>query len=156
MTKLSRLGFIWREFESPLAAEQQRVAFNVFWEREPMNPPHRRQFLHLAAGAAAVPLVPRIASAQAYPTRPVRVLVGWPAGGAVDIIARLMAQSLSERLRQQDIVGNPPGPRGKTATRAVRRAGCELDPPLQHTMVDADHVHRHPKLTIYFLPHVVP
>src|SRR5258708_29286648 len=110
MTKLSRRGFIWRAFESPLAAAQQRVAFNVFWEREPMKPPHRRQFLHLAAGAAAVPLVPRIASAQAYPTRPVRVLVVWPAGGAVDIIARLMAQSLSERLGPPVTIEKRAGP----------------------------------------------
>src|SRR5258708_38571742 len=122
MTKLSRLGFIWREFESPLADAQQRVAFNVFWEREPMNPPHRRQFLHLAAGAASVPLVPRIASAQAYPTRPVRVLVGWPAGGAVDIIARLMAQSLSERLGPQFIFENRPGAGGKISAAAGGRA----------------------------------
>jgi tripartite-type tricarboxylate transporter receptor subunit TctC len=58
----------------------------------------RRRFLHLAAAAAALPAVSRIAWAQAYPSRPVRLIVGWPAGGTTDIGARLVAQWLSERL----------------------------------------------------------
>src|SRR5262245_39435301 len=61
----------------------------------------RRTFLHLAAGAAALPTVSRMARAQAYPTRPVRIIVGFPAGGATDILARLTAQWLSDRLGQQ-------------------------------------------------------
>jgi hypothetical protein len=76
------------------------------------QPPHllgRRKFLHLAAGAAALPAVSRIAWAQAYPTRPVRILVGFAAGGTSDIVGRLLSQWLSERLGQQFIVENRPG-----------------------------------------------
>jgi len=63
-----------------------------------MKLPHRRQFLHLAAGAAALPAVPRIARAQAYPSRPVRLIVGFPPGGGVDVVARIMGQWLTDRL----------------------------------------------------------
>ena len=69
----------------------------------------RRRFLHLAASAVALPTVSRLAWAQAYPTRPVRIVVGFPAGNASDIIARLIGQSLSERLGQPFIVENRPG-----------------------------------------------
>src|SRR5262249_4764362 len=68
-----------------------------------------RQFLHLAAGAAAVPAVARIASAQAYPSRPVRLLIGFAAGGTQDVIGRLLGQWLTERLGQQVIIENRPG-----------------------------------------------
>ena len=69
----------------------------------------RRRFLHLAAGAAALPVVSRIASAQAYPTRPVRIIVGQAAGSGSDTAARLIGQWLSERLGQQFIIENRPG-----------------------------------------------
>ena len=69
----------------------------------------RRRFLHLAAGAAALPAVSRMVRAEAYPTRSVHVVVGYPPGGAPDIIARLIGQWLSERLGQQFIVDNRPG-----------------------------------------------
>src|SRR5712691_6414451 len=69
----------------------------------------RRRFLGLAAGAAALPVVSRIAWAQAYPTRPVRILVGFPAGGGADVMARLIGQGLSERLGQQFVIENRPG-----------------------------------------------
>jgi tripartite-type tricarboxylate transporter receptor subunit TctC len=69
----------------------------------------RRKFLHLAAGAAALPAVSRFARAQAYPTRPVRWIVGFAAGGPADIVARLMAQWLSEWLGQQFVVENRVG-----------------------------------------------
>jgi len=82
----------------------------------------RRKFLHLAAGAAALPALSRIASAQTYPTRPVRLVVGFAAGQAIDILARLIAQSLSERFGQQFIVENRPGAGGNIATEAVVRA----------------------------------
>jgi tripartite-type tricarboxylate transporter receptor subunit TctC len=82
----------------------------------------RRRFLHLAAGSAALPAVSRIARAQAYPTRPVRIIVGYPPGGGVDIVARLIGQWLSERLGQQFIVDNRPGASGNIGTEAVVRA----------------------------------
>jgi len=82
----------------------------------------RRQFLHLAAGAAALPALSRIVSAQAYPVRPVRWIVGFAAGGPQDIVARLLAQRLSERLGQQFIVENRPGAGGNIGTEAVVRA----------------------------------
>jgi tripartite-type tricarboxylate transporter receptor subunit TctC len=82
----------------------------------------RRQFLHLAAGAAALPNVSHIARAQAYPTRPVRIIVGFPAGGTADIVARLIGQWLSERFSQPFVVENRAGAAGNIATEAVVRA----------------------------------
>src|SRR4030088_2573664 len=82
----------------------------------------RRKFLHLAAGAVALPAVPHIARAQAYPTRRVRVIVGFPPGGVSDLYARLIAQWLSERLSQQFIVENRTGAGGSLATESVVRA----------------------------------
>ena len=82
----------------------------------------RRTFLHLAAGVAALPAVSRIASAQAYPTRPVRLIVPFGSAGATDITARLMGQWLSERLGQQFIIENRPGAGGNIGTDAVVRA----------------------------------
>ena len=89
------------------------------------QPPHllgRRNFLHLAAGAAALPALSRAAGAETYPTRPVRIIVGFAAGGAPDILARLIGQGLSERLGQQFIVENRPGAGTNIATEAVVRA----------------------------------
>ena len=82
----------------------------------------RRKFLHLAAGAAALPAVSRAARAQAYPTRPVRVIVGFPAGGPTDITARLIGQWLSERLGQQFIIDNRPGAGSNIAVETAVRA----------------------------------
>jgi hypothetical protein len=82
----------------------------------------RRTFLQLAAGAAALPVVPRIARAQAYPSRVVRIVVGFPAGGATDIQARLMGQWLSDRLGQQFIIENRAGASGNIATEAAAKA----------------------------------
>ena len=85
----------------------------------------RRRFLALAAGAAALPAMPHIARAQAYPSRPVRIIVGFPAGGATDIQARLMGQWLSDRLGQQFIVENRAGASGNIGTEAVARAPAD-------------------------------
>jgi tripartite-type tricarboxylate transporter receptor subunit TctC len=82
----------------------------------------RRRFLHLATVAIGVPAVSRMASAQAYPARPVRLVVGFAAGGAPDIAARLLAQWLSERLGQQFIIENRPGAGGNLATEVVVEA----------------------------------
>jgi tripartite-type tricarboxylate transporter receptor subunit TctC len=87
-----------------------------------MKLPHRRHLLHLAAGAAALPAVSRIARAQNYPTRPVRIIVGFAAGGPSDIVARLIGQWLSERLGQPIIVENRPGAAGNIGTEVGLRA----------------------------------
>jgi tripartite-type tricarboxylate transporter receptor subunit TctC len=85
----------------------------------------RRKFLRLAASAAALPLVSHVARAQAYPTRPVRIVVGWPAGGTTDIATHLIAQWLSERLGQPFVIENRPGAASNIATEAVVRAPAD-------------------------------
>ena len=92
----------------------------------------RRRFLHLAAGAAALPAVSRMVRAEAYPTRSVRIVVGYPPGGAPDIIARLIGQWLSERLGQQFIVDNRPGAASNIGTETVAKA-----PPDGYTLLIA-------------------
>src|SRR5215468_6355675 len=82
----------------------------------------RRQFLHVAAGAATLPTVSRIAGAQAYPARPVRIVVTFPAGSTSDILARPIAQRLQERLGQPFVIDNRPGAGGTIGTEAVVRA----------------------------------
>ena len=84
----------------------------------------RRQFLHLAAGAA-LPAVSRVAEAQAYPTRPVRVMLGFAPGQAIDIVTRIIGQRLSKRLGQQFIIENRPGAGGNIATEVVARAPAD-------------------------------
>src|SRR5262249_52301793 len=90
--------------------------------REVSMPLPRRDLLRLAAALAALPATARNARSQSYPARPVRIIVGFPAGGAVDIAARLIAQCLSERLNQGFIIENKPGAAGNIATEAVLRA----------------------------------
>jgi tripartite-type tricarboxylate transporter receptor subunit TctC len=87
--------------------------------------PHRRQFLHLAAGAAALAGVSRITWAQSYPARPVRLIVGFAPGGSSDIVARLMGQWLTERLGQPFVIENRPGAGTNIATEAVVRAPAD-------------------------------
>jgi tripartite-type tricarboxylate transporter receptor subunit TctC len=90
-----------------------------------MKLPHRRQFLHLAAGVAALPAVPHIARAQTYPSRLVRLVSPAVAGGAADIFARLAGQALSERLGQPIVIGNRPGAGGNIGTEAVVHASSD-------------------------------
>lgn len=90
----------------------------------------RRQFLRLTAAAIAMPVLPRVVAAQDYPSQPVRLLVGFPAGGAVDIAARVIAPWLVERLGQPFVIENQPGESGNRATRSVVRA-----PPDGHTLL---------------------
>ena len=85
----------------------------------------RRQFLHLAGGASALPALSRIARAQAYPSRPVRIVVGFPPGGSNDTLARPMGQWLSQRLGRPFIVENRAGAGGNLATAAVVRAPAD-------------------------------
>jgi tripartite-type tricarboxylate transporter receptor subunit TctC len=85
----------------------------------------RRTFLHLAAGTAALPAVSRLAGAQTYPSRPVRIVVPFAAGGGNDIVTRLIGQWLSERLSQQFVIENRPGAGGNIATEGVVRAPAD-------------------------------
>jgi tripartite-type tricarboxylate transporter receptor subunit TctC len=87
-----------------------------------MKLPHRKRFLHLAVGAAALPAGSRMAWAQAYPTRPVRIVVGYAAGGGGDITARLIGRWLSERLGQPFVIENRPGAGTNIGTETVVRA----------------------------------
>ena len=94
----------------------------LFCSGTPMKLRHRRQFLQLAAASAALPLVSRTVSAQPYPSRPVHIVVGYPAGGSPDIIGRLVGQWLSERLNQQFIVDNRPGAASNIGTEIAAKA----------------------------------
>ena len=116
----------------------------------------RRNFLHLAAGAAALPVVSRFAWAQAYPSRPVRVIVGFAPGGATDIMARLMGQSLSERLRQPFVIENKPGAATNIATEAVVNAAPDGYTLLMVTSVNAINASVYEKLNFNLIRDVVP
>jgi tripartite-type tricarboxylate transporter receptor subunit TctC len=116
----------------------------------------RRQFLHLTAGVAAVPTVSRFAWAQAYPSRPVRIVVGFPAGGQQDIMARLIGQWLSERLGQQFLVENRSGASGNVGAEVVINS-----PPDGYTMLlvgspNAINATLYEKLNFVFLRDIVP
>ena len=87
-----------------------------------MKLPHRRQFLHLAAGAAALPALPRIARAQAYPSRPITMVVPFPAGGPTDTIGRIVAEGMRASLGQPVVIDNVGGAAGSLATGKVARA----------------------------------
>ena len=116
----------------------------------------RRTFLHLAAGAASLMALSQIAKAQAYPARPVRVIVGFPAGGPTDITARLIGQWLSERLGQQFVIDNRPGAGSNIAVETAVRA-----PPDGYTLLivgatNAVNATLYDKLNFNFIRDIAP
>ena len=116
----------------------------------------RRNFLHLAAGAVALPAVSRMARAQTYPARPVRLVVGFAPAGTTDIHARLIAQWLSERLGQQFIVENRVGAGGNLATEAVVRAAPDGYTLLEASAVDAWNATLYSNLKFNFIRDIAP
>jgi len=116
----------------------------------------RRQFLHFAVGAVAVPAVSRVARAQAYPSRPVRIIVGFAPGGVTDIMARLMGQWLAERLGQPFIIENRPGAGGNIATEAVVRAAADGYTLLLAGGNDAINAALYRKLNFNFIRDITP
>src|SRR5262249_41435984 len=121
-----------------------------------MKLPHRRQFLHLAAGASALPAVARIASAQAYPSRPVRIMVGFAAGSTSDIYARLVGQWLSERVAQPFVVENRPGAGGNIGTAAVVTAPPDGYTLLMIASANAINATLYERLNFDFLRDIAP
>jgi len=116
----------------------------------------RRQFLHLTAGAAALPAVSHLAWAQAYPTKPVRIIVGYPAGAATDVVGRLMGQWLSERLGQQFIIENRTGANSSIGTEAVARAPADGYALLMVSTSNAINTTLYGKLNFDFIHDIVP
>src|SRR5437899_5199154 len=116
----------------------------------------RRKFLHLAAGAAVLPVISGIARAQTYPARPLRMIIGYPPGGSADITARLTGQWLSERLGQPVVIESRPGAATNLATEAVVRA-----PPDGYTLLlvapaNAINATLYDRLSFNFLRCIVP
>ena len=116
----------------------------------------RRKFLQLAAGAAALPVLPRFARAQGYPTRPARIIVGYAAGGQVDIIARITGHWLSERLGQQFVIENRPGAGTNIATEACARAPADGYTLLSVGSSQAISATLYTKLNFHFIRDITP
>ena len=121
-----------------------------------MRLPHRRQFLHLTAGAAALPAISQITGAQSYPSRPVHLIVPIAPGGASDITARLMGQWLSERLGRPFIIENRPGGGGNIGTEAVVRAPADGYTFLMCNSSNASNSTLYDKLNFNFIREIVP
>src|ERR1700731_6825 len=131
------------------------VAFGSVFEGDNMKL-SRHQFLYLAAGAAALPAVSRIASAQTYPARPVRLIVFFPAGGVGDLLARLMGQWLSERLGKPFVVENRPGAGGNIGTETVVRASPDGYTLLVVVAANAINVTLYDRLSFNFIRDIAP
>ena len=117
---------------------------------------HRRQFMHLAASAAALPIVSLVARAQTYPSRPVRIIVGFAAGGATDVVARLIAPWLSDRLGQQFVVENRIGAGGIVATEALVKSPADGHSLLVAGISDTVNATLFEKLNFNFLRDIAP
>jgi tripartite-type tricarboxylate transporter receptor subunit TctC len=120
-----------------------------------MNLP-RRRFLHLSAGIAALPVLPRIAFGQTYPTRPVHIIAGFAPGGGVDITARLIGQWLGERLGRNFVIENKPGADGNLGTEAVVKAAPDGYTLLLSTVPNAVNATLYAKLSFDFIRDTVP
>jgi len=116
----------------------------------------RRQFLHLAAGAAALSSLPRISRAQTYPSRPVRIVVGFPPGGVTDLYARLIGQWLSERFGQPFVIENRPGAANNIATEAVVRAPADGHTLLMLNPTNAINATLYERLNYNFIRDIAP
>jgi tripartite-type tricarboxylate transporter receptor subunit TctC len=116
----------------------------------------RRNFLHLAAGAAALPVLSRIARAQSYPSRPINLVITFPAGGAPDIIGRLTGRWLSERLGQPFVIENRPGFGGNIATEYVVRASPDGYTILMPVSTNAMNATLYPNLKFNFMRDIAP
>jgi tripartite-type tricarboxylate transporter receptor subunit TctC len=116
----------------------------------------RRRFLQMAVGAAALPAVSRVAKAQTYPARPVRVIAGFPPGGAVDMVARLMGQWLSERLGTPFVIENRAGAGGNIAAEAVVRASLDGYTLLMVNVANAINATLYDKLSFNIIRDIAP
>src|SRR5262249_19066924 len=143
----------------PLKNRKREICTSGSVRDEDGQPPHllgRRNFLHLAAGAAALPTFSRMARAQSYPTRPVRIIVGFDAGGPNDILARLIGQWLSGRLGQPFVTETRTGAATNIATEAVVRAPPDGYTILLASTTNAINATLYDKLTFNFIRDIVP
>src|SRR5262249_41362443 len=139
----------------PGSQHQAGVIHALDWEGT-MKLPHRRHFLHLAAGAATLASVPRIAKAQIYPTRPVRLIVTASPGSSIDILARLIGQWLSERFGQPLVIDTRPCAGGNIGTEAVVRAPADGYTLLMAGTFNAINATLYDKLNFNFIRDIAP
>src|SRR5262249_12220046 len=144
---------------SPMKNRKREICTSGSVRDEDGQPPHllgRRNFLHLAAGAAAMPAVSRIVRAQSYPTRPVRWVVGYTPGGGNASLGRLMGQWLSERLGQPFVIENRPGAGSNIATEVVVNAPADGYTLLLANFANASNASLYSNLKFNFMRDIVP